>query len=64
MDVNITINSVVGQFEVGWVKMSDKDRQAIIDALNALGCALVDHKHQWSRGERKLYEIAIRLLNS
>ena len=44
--------------------MSDKDRQAIIDALNALGCALVDHKHQWSRGERKLYEIAIRLLNS
>jgi hypothetical protein len=42
--------------------MSDKDRQEIIDTLNALALALVDHNHKWSDKERRLYEKAIRLL--
>jgi len=42
--------------------LEQKSKQIIKDALDALGCALADHKHQWSAKERALYERAIRLL--
>jgi hypothetical protein len=39
-------------------------KQIIIDALNKLAIALADHKHQWTNEERRLYERALKLLNS
>lgn len=34
----------------------------IIGALDSLGVALADHRHQWSDGERAIYEEAVALL--
>ena len=39
-----------------------KDKQIILDALDSLGLALVEHGHVWTDEERKLYEDAVRML--
>lgn len=41
----------------------DPDREVILGALNTLGTALADHGHQWTEGEREIYEHALRLLS-
>ncbi len=38
------------------------DKTILIEALNTLASALVDHKHKWTNKERKLYEKAMRIL--
>jgi len=38
--------------------------QTIIEALDQLALALTAHHHQWTRGERRLYEKAIAILTS
>jgi hypothetical protein len=40
--------------------LDNRDKQIIIDALDALALALKDHK--WTNRERKLYERAIAIL--
>lgn len=41
----------------------EKDKlEIVIQALDALALALVDHKHQWTDKERRLYERAKSIL--
>lgn len=40
----------------------DPDREVILGALNTLGTALADHGHEWTEGEREIYEHALREL--
>jgi hypothetical protein len=41
--------------------MNEEDQQLVIGALDSLGCALADHNHQWTEGERAIYEAAVSL---
>ena len=43
--------------------MNDEDRNLIIGALDSLGVALAGHEHEWTVGEREIYEQAIELLS-
>jgi hypothetical protein len=38
------------------------DLQLVLGALDSLGVALADHRHQWTVGERVIYEEAVSLL--
>lgn len=38
--------------------------EVIKEALDKLALALVDHNHQWTDDERKLYDEAMRMLTS
>lgn len=40
------------------------DLQLVLGALDSLGVALADHDHQWTVGERAIYEEAVSLLTS
>ena len=40
----------------------EEERQAILGCIDTLGTVLADHKHQWTDGERAIYEEACRLL--
>lgn len=42
--------------------MIDDEKQFILGALDTLGNALADHGHQWTTGEKALYDIATNLL--
>jgi hypothetical protein len=42
-------------------KMTEGDCQIVIGALDSLGVALTDKKHQWTEGERAIYEKAIEI---
>jgi len=42
--------------------MTQKEREIVIKALDKLGRALAEHKHQWTVEERGLYERSIALL--
>lgn len=42
--------------------MTEEDRQILLGALTTLGCALTDHSHIWTDGERNIYEQAIKIL--
>ena len=42
--------------------MSENDSM-ILGALNSLAVALADHDHQWTDGERAIYEEAVKLLD-
>jgi hypothetical protein len=42
-------------------KMTEGDCQIVIGALDSLGVALADKKHQWTEGERAIYEKAIEI---
>ena len=46
------------------MKISEGDRQIIVGALDSLGVALADHDHEWTVGERTIYEEAIKLLTA
>lgn len=40
----------------------DPDKETLIGALDTLGTALSSHGHEWSEGEREIYEQAMRSL--
>jgi hypothetical protein len=40
------------------VSLREEDRQLVLGALDTLGCALADHSHTWTEGEREIYEQA------
>jgi hypothetical protein len=42
-------------------KMTEGDCQIVVGALDSLGVALADKKHQWTEGERAIYEKAIEI---
>jgi hypothetical protein len=44
--------------------ISDADRQIVIGALDSLGVALVEHDHNWTVGERAIYEEAIKIVHT
>lgn len=46
------------------MKISEDDRQIVIGALNSLGVALANHGHEWTVGERTIYEEAINVLTA
>ncbi|SRR6266404_4837466 len=46
------------------MKISEGDRQIIVGALDSLGVALADHDHEWTVGERTIYEEAVKLLTA
>ena len=39
--------------------LTEENRQLILGALDSLGTALVSHGHEWSEGERTIYEMAV-----
>jgi len=41
----------------------EKNIQLVIGALDSLGVALTSHNHEWTVGERAIYEEAIKALN-
>jgi hypothetical protein len=42
--------------------MTDEDKDLIVGALDSLGLALAKHEHQWTDGERAIYEEALKTL--
>jgi predicted PP-loop superfamily ATPase len=42
--------------------MTEYDKDLITGALDSLGVALADHQHQWTEGERAIYEESIKTL--
>ena len=46
----------------GW--FASEEVALIQGALDSMGCALADHEHEWSDGERAIYEEATGLLSS
>ena len=45
-----------------FVPLLADDVRLVIGALDSLGSALADHHHQWSVGEREIYEQSVELL--
>lgn len=43
-------------------KLSEEDEAAVLGALDSLALALVGHSHQWTDGERAIYERACAIL--
>src|SRR6266403_2447213 len=46
------------------MKVSESDRQLVLGALDSLGVSLADHDHEWTVGERTIYEEAIKILTA
>lgn len=44
------------------MKIFDEDRLLILGALNSLGVLLSEYQHQWSAGERAIFEEACSIL--
>ena len=44
------------------MKMAEADRQLVLGALDSLGVALAEHDHEWTVGERTIYEEAIKVI--
>jgi hypothetical protein len=44
------------------MNISESDRQIIVGALDSLGVALAEHDHEWTVGERTIYEEAINVI--
>jgi hypothetical protein len=42
--------------------LSENNRQMILGALDSLGVALTNHDHQWTEGERTIYEMSVEAL--
>ncbi len=42
--------------------MNTENRKLVLGALDSLAVALADHEHEWTVGERAIYEEAIVLL--
>ena len=43
---------------------SDEDRALVLGALDSLAVALTDHDHEWSEGEREIYEQAVACISA
>ena len=44
------------------LEMPEEDVNLVLGALDSLGTSLADHDHQWTEGERVIYEEACRVL--
>lgn len=44
------------------VVLTETQAQVILGALDSLACALTEHGHAWTDGERTIYEYAVGLL--
>lgn len=44
--------------------LNNEEAQLVLGALDSLGVALADHEHQWSDGERAIYEEAQKVLGA
>ena len=44
-----------------WFRVADL--QMLLGAIDSLGVALVDHDHEWTVGEKEIYEQAAAMLN-
>lgn len=44
------------------ILLAEEDAQLILGALDTLGTALTKHDHEWTDGERTIYEQAVELL--
>ncbi len=44
--------------------INEEDRQLILGALDSLGVALTNHGHEWSEGERTIYEMAVECVRA
>jgi len=44
--------------------IEEHERQAVLGALDSLGVALADHDHEWTVGERTIYEEAIKVVTA
>lgn len=42
--------------------MTQEDRDLILGALDSLAIALTEHEHEWTEGEREIYEQAVAAL--
>ena len=42
--------------------INEQERQILVGALDTLGTSLAEHGHQWTEGERTIYEDACKLL--
>lgn len=46
------------------MNLTTHETQLVLGALDSLGVALADHDHQWSDGERAIYEEARKVLGA
>lgn len=46
------------------MNLSSDEVMLVLGALDSLGVALADHEHQWSDGERAIYEEARKVLGA
>lgn len=44
------------------MQLRDEDRMLILGCVDSLGIALSAHDHEWTEGERVIYEEACRIL--
>jgi hypothetical protein len=44
------------------ITMTTEERALVVGALDSLGVALADHDHQWTEGERAIYEESLQIL--
>lgn len=42
--------------------MTQEDAQLILGALDSLSIALTEYDHQWSDGEKEIYEQSVEIL--
>lgn len=42
--------------------MTNDEHNLVVGALDSLGVALADHGHEWTEGERCIYETAIQVV--
>ncbi len=42
--------------------LSEQNRLMILGALDSLGVALSEHGHEWSEGEKTIYEMSVEAL--
>ena len=42
--------------------MRSEDKDLVMGALDSLGVALAEHEHEWTEGEKEIYEQAVKLV--
>ncbi len=51
----------MSQFEM---KIPESDRQLVLGALDSLTVTLADYDHEWTVGERTIYDEALKILTA
>jgi hypothetical protein len=46
------------------VKISESDRQLVLGALDSLMVTLADYDHEWTVGERTIYDETLKILTA